>query len=217
MSESVVLKFVTNGLKEAARIGKQLAKTAAGAREDAERAGEAAAEAGGGDGGDLRVERQGQASAGDRRAPRRRRRRGFGAGGIAAAGVNFGEVDETLIQFAQGGGALSGASLGVKGLTQTLGFAAGGVVGGLVVSLGTTVVEEFVRPFLRARFEALEREQLDPILARLDEVERTSFARRLKDDDAFAERVARDEINRNAKITDQKIWVRSPGPLGRLD
>lgn len=152
----------------------------------------------------------------DKRAGGVRRRGLRGFGGPGAGLQNFGDPDEALLQFAEGQGPMAAAALGARGLSQSAGLLLGGVAGGVVASLADVVIENFVRPFIREGFAALARERLDPIVARLDELERTGFSRQLEQQEDVARAVAKAEVDR-AGVLSSGQHVRTPGPIGRLD
>lgn len=214
----VVLAFASRGLEESAKLAGRVEKVLEGAKADLDRVSSSPGALADGADEDPRTRREQAAKRLEKRGKRHRRRQRNALAGFSAGrgGVNFGELDESLIQFAEGGGALRAGSLATKGLAQVAGFAAGGVVGGLIVGVAETVIEEFVRPILRERLEALERARIDPIVARLDELEARSFQRRLQEDDQLQQRISRAEIERNNNLA-SGAWVRDRGPLGRLD
>lgn len=214
MSEStVLLRFKTQGLKLAEKAAGRIEALAKRAKESAEQAGRTQG-TGATPPPDARLARQERLN---QRARRGRRERFGGRKGPGFGGVNFGEADETLLQFAEGNASARVAGLGTRGLGQIAGFALGGAAGALVVQATQTLVEEFVRPFVRNALEALERETLAPIQARLDEIERDDFQRRLKEDPDLQRRIADAEIARAGVVSNDKRWARSPGPLGKVD
>lgn len=214
-AEDLILRFRLGGVKQALKSAREIARKAKEAATSARQAGAASAGGGADPGEDPRVANRGRDRAFEKRGQAARARaRAFGGPGLG--GVNFGEADETLLQAFEGQGGFRAGGLGVRGLGQVAGFALGGAAGAVVAELAQTVVEEFVRPFLRERFAALERERLDPFLARLEALERQSFERQLKEDERLQRTIAAAEIDR-AGVLGLGKHVRTPGPIGRLD
>lgn len=110
---------------------------------------------------------------GDRRSLRARRKaRAFGAAG----GVpRFGDPSESLVAFGEGRGGLRAIDMTARALTAL-------PIVGEVIALAW---EETLRPLVEAQMKARERERLDPILARIEEIERLQFERRLEEDIDF--------------------------------
>lgn len=208
MARSVLLRFGTRNLDKARQAAKEIAKAMRDAakgvkdvgkrRELLRQAKEQSRE-------DRRVineERKRQR--GDLRSQRARRqsRQGFGAHGVP----RFGDAGESLVAFADGKGGQRALDLTARSL------AAVPILGEAIQLLW----EEFGRPFIEAKLEALERERVQPLLVRLEEIERANLETRLEEDPGFGRR-ERAEQNRRDRVLESKRWDSAQaGALGRL-
>ena len=192
MAREILLRFGTTNLQKAREASKQVLKTireAARGIQDVQRRKEVL--------GEIQSESLEQRAAlnrerdrqrGDRRSLRARRKaRAFqGPQGVP----RFGDPDESLIQATEGQGAFKSLDLASRSLIAIP------ILGDILAP----VLEEIVRPFLRAEFEALERARLDPIIARLEALEAESLTRRLQEDADLQERLAGEASAQNAVI-----------------
>lgn len=106
----------------------------------------------------------------------RRKARTFGdPGGVP----RFGDPSESLVAFGEGRGGLRAVDMTARALTAL-------PIVGEVIALAW---EETLRPLVEAQMKARERERLDPILARIEEVEAQQFELRLAQDVFFQEGV----------------------------
>lgn len=193
MSREILLRFGTTNLdkarKAAAAIYKNVKDAANGIKDvDARKRALAAAKSENIENrAALEAERQRQRSDAASLRVRRRNRVFNGPGGVAS----FGDPAEAAISATEGLGGFRGADLAGRALAQGIEAgaakfgAAGGIVGVIAAETVAALWEEFARPFLRARFEALERQRLDPILARLRAIEENELGRRFATDINF--------------------------------
>lgn len=144
----------------------------------------------------------------DLRGAKIRKRSRGGLFGPISGLPEFGDASESALQFAQGNGAVTGIGLTVRaiaGAASTLGPI--GAFAGVVAGIAWT---EIINPFLQRELEALKRERLDPLQARLEQLESLEFARQLRENVRVQERLggefaAQDRVLQEALATKRVV------------
>lgn len=196
--ENIVLHFDSDGLKEAEKRAKQVGRLADEAAKSAESADQGADDKEA----DRRLKRQQRAQERGRRARDRRRRAFVGVAARAASA-------DVLARLGDVGGSFAGGNIGLATTDLVAEVASTVPILGPVVE---RLYQATIRPQMLAAIEREIAKRADVLNRRMDEIERSTLAFRLENDERLRQRLGDETRRQNRAIEDavrSKRWSRS--------